>query len=47
MKNLSKNNDIIISKPDKGRGVVLVDKAKYIESMTNIIEKNEKFEVIE
>ena len=29
-KYLSKNKDLIISKPDKGRGVVLLDKDTYV-----------------
>ena len=41
---LASNKDIIISKPDKGRGVVLVDRVWYIELMYNIILDRRKFE---
>ncbi|KAF2355336.1 hypothetical protein FHG87_013908, partial [Trinorchestia longiramus] len=37
LKQFSQNKNIIVSRSDKGRGVVIVDKNKYIESMTAII----------
>ena len=35
--NLRKNDDIIITKPDKGYGVVLLNKSDYVDKMNNII----------
>ena len=46
LEELASNGDIIVSKPDKGRGVVIVDKANYVSSMTKIIEDNSKFSKI-
>ena len=42
-KAFSKNNNIIVCKPDKGRGVVVVDKVNYLESMNSIISDNLRF----
>ena len=36
LKSLAKNESICVCKHDKGRGVVLVDKSKYVDSMTTI-----------
>ena len=38
LRQLAKNKDIIITKPDKGRGVVIVNKTDYINSMETIIQ---------
>lgn len=46
LKELSKNKNLIISKPDKGRGVVLTDKVNYINSMNTIISDASKFSII-
>lgn len=46
LKALGRKRDIIISKPDKGKGVVIIDRAKYIEKMTAIISDPSKFEPI-
>ena len=43
LKNLSLDNSIIITKPDKGTGVVVMDKVTYIEKMMNILEDTSKF----
>ena len=37
LKSLSTDTSVIISKPDKGRAVVLVDREKYVASMSSII----------
>ena len=38
----------MVCKPDKGRGVVVVDKVNYLESMNSIISDNLRFsEIIE
>ena len=47
LKNLAANKNIIVSKPDKGRGVVLVDRAQYVESMNDIISDRSKFEIVD
>ena len=36
--NLAKNNNLMVMKQDKGRGVVLVDKAKYVEKVTSLLD---------
>ena len=46
LKNLSNNKDIIISKPDKGKGVVILDRSQYVSSMENIIADTSKFKLI-
>ena len=44
LKNLKSNNDIIICKPDKGRGTVILDKANYVEKMNVILNEQNNFE---
>ena len=46
MKTLSKNKDLIVCKPDKGKGVVLINRKDYVNSITKIISDNTKFEII-
>ena len=43
LKELASDKDIVVSRPDKGRGVVIVNKADYVSSMTKMIEGNTKF----
>ena len=43
IRNLSRNNEIIVCKPDKGRAVVILNKSDYITSMTKIISDVTKF----
>ena len=43
MKELAKNPDIVILRPDKGRGTVILDKADYINKMSTILQDNTKF----
>ena len=43
LKTLSKNPDIIITRPDKGRGTVIMNKTDYIEKMEDILKDNTKF----
>ena len=42
-KNLSKNLDIIIQKPDKVNFVVILDKKIYLEKMNEMLDKNKHF----
>ncbi|KAF2347718.1 hypothetical protein FHG87_021527, partial [Trinorchestia longiramus] len=46
LKQFGQYKNIIVSQPDKGHGVVIVDKNKYIESMTAIISDRSKFQLI-
>ena len=46
LKSLSRNKDIIISKPDKGRGVVIIDRVVYVEKMKEFLSNTSKFQVI-
>ena len=46
MKKLANNPEIIVLKPDKGRGTVILDKADYIEKMGNILQDESKFSKI-
>ena len=43
---LRRNDDIIITKPDKGSGVVILNKSDYIKKMDNILLDEIKFERI-
>ena len=43
---LSRNENIVICKPDKGKGVVIIDKTSYIDKMSEMIEDSSKFEEI-
>ena len=40
---LSQNKDVVVRKPDKGRGLVLLDRSRYLQSMRNIIGDTSKF----
>ena len=46
IRTLASNKDIIICKPDKGRGVVILDKATYVTQMHKLLSDNSKFEKI-
>ena len=43
LEDLKKNANILISKPDKGDGVVILDGASYVEKMKEILSDNTKF----
>ena len=43
LKTLSKNNDLIIQKSDKGNSIVLINKSDYIDQMYNILSDSKKF----
>ena len=47
LRNLSKNKELIICKPDKGNGVVLLDRKDYVDSMMNILNDQTKFRLIQ
>ena len=48
MKNFSRKHrkDLVVSAPDKGRGVVLVNKTTYVNSLTSLLSDNSKFSPI-
>ena len=43
LKNLSRNHDIIVQKPDKGDSAVIVDKKVDPEKMNEMLDKNKQF----
>ena len=47
LNNLSNKKNIIIKKFDKGNSVVLLDKDKYPEGMSKILNNNAKFEMLQ
>ena len=46
LKSLRSNNDILITKPDKDSGVVVMDKSDYILKMEKILHDTTRFELI-
>ena len=42
LRNLAQNKDLIITKPDKGRGVVVSDKTDYVSKMNSILSDTDK-----
>ena len=47
LNNLRNNKNIIIQKSDKGNSVVLLDKDKYLERMSKILNNSAKFEMLQ
>ena len=47
LKNLSQDKSIVICRPDKGRGVVILNKRDYISKMNNILSDTTKFKLID
>ena len=47
LRNLSKDKNIVICRPDKGLGVVLFDKNDYVNKMYTILNDTSKFKKIE
>ena len=44
LRNLRKNKDIVVTKPDKGNGVVILDRKLYNNAIEEIISDSSKFE---
>ena len=44
LRNLRKNRDIVITKPDKGNGVVILDRKLYDKAIQELISDTSKFE---
>ena len=40
---MSKNPDIIVTRPDKGRGTVIMNRNEYIQKMEDILKDDSKF----
>ncbi|CAF1510868.1 unnamed protein product, partial [Adineta steineri] len=47
LRSLSKNKSIIITRPDKGRGVVIMDREDYIQKMNAILDDKSAFTIID
>ncbi|KAA3678154.1 uncharacterized protein DEA37_0006302 [Paragonimus westermani] len=47
VENLKRNENILISKPDKGAGIVLLNKADYINKIRTILDDQTKFRKME
>ena len=43
LQKLKCNKDIVITHPDKGNGVVILDRDEYMKSMTELISDKQKF----
>ena len=46
LRELRRNTDIVITKPDKGNGVVIMDRSDYNAKMLSILSQEDKFERI-
>ena len=44
LRTLGSNKDIVVCKPDKGRGVVLLNRVDYLSKMDDILRDYTKFE---
>ena len=47
MKKLKKNKDIIILRPDKGNGVVVLDKLAYNNAISDLLSDDTKFKKLQ
>ena len=47
LRSLAKDRSIIITRPDKGRGVVILDRADYLKKMYTILDDPQSFRQIE
>ena len=47
LKKLGSNKNIIITRPDKGNGVVLLDRFDYVNKMLNVLSDHTKFEKVD
>ena len=43
LKSLKKDHDIVITKPDKGNGVVILNRNDYVDKMHKILDDRTKF----
>ena len=47
LKELGNNKNVIVTKPDKGNGVVIMNREDYVEKMLHILEDNSKFQIVD
>ena len=47
LKTLGKNVQLVITKPDKGNGVVVMDRSVYIDKINSLLNDHSKFELID
>ncbi|CAF1614524.1 unnamed protein product [Adineta ricciae] len=47
LRSLARNKSIVISRPDKGRGVVIMDRADYLRKMNVILSDRSSFKMID
>ena len=47
LRNLSKKKDLVIVRPDKGNGVVILNKADYIDKVELLLSDTEKFKLLD
>ena len=47
LKSLAKDKSLVITRPDKGNGVVLMDKQDYLNRVNNVLEDTSKFKKLE
>jgi len=47
LRNLSKNKDLVIVRPDKGNGFVILNKADYIDKVELLLSDTEKFKLLD
>ena len=47
LKKLGKNQDIYVSRPDKGNGVVIINRTDYLQKMTDLLSDTSKFTLIQ
>ena len=46
IRELTTNSDLVITKPDKGAGTVLLNKSDYVAKMMDILDDRTKFECL-
>ena len=46
-KKLQANKDIVITRPDKGNGVIIIDKSEYLKMVYDIVNDSSKFKKLD
>ena len=46
LKSLASDKSVVICKPDKGKGVVILDRSDYVSKVINILSDSSKFKVV-
>ena len=47
LRKLGKNQDIYVSRPDKGNGVVIINRSDYLQKMTDLLSDTTKFTLVQ